>query len=412
MNRNLEKKAKEFGMNRNLEKKAFENPISWLVGEIPGVKTNGEVVADMKASKNRREFTNGYAPWMFGTGSGLLGYSIAKAFQPRLDEEEKKKQSAISKIMSTLIPLGVGGASALAGYYGGKKLVDWEEGVNLSKKGSASLEKLANLRVGIDKSAQYKEQDEKRHTGLANASDMWYDLALGNLGLKALDKGRLAWNRMGLHRDTEAYQKDFGNYVDGRLAEANHKNKNGGEFMVTGQNPAKGYGDVAKARIEQRFPLNGENLSYDDYVNYHQNAARKEFGRTYPGAIVDHYEPIKGGNGLQAIWRNGNNGGQVPPGTADPSGQSFRSNIDLNKIDNVKRSPGYDILAKNPLTLTKRKSILNSERVPTKPWRTTVALKNSPKFQAAYKAWANRGWGPISLLTAGLGAVDQITNHE
>lgn len=62
-----------------------------------------------------------WMPWLVGGGSALLAHSIMSSILEKPDEE-KRKQSVWSRLLSTLLPLGVGAIGAYGGYHLGKSL--------------------------------------------------------------------------------------------------------------------------------------------------------------------------------------------------------------------------------------------------------------------------------------------------
>lgn len=55
-------------------------------------------------------------PWLLAGGAGLAGYQIAQTIMDSIDEDGKKDKPMWRRLLSTLVPLGVAGASAYGGY--------------------------------------------------------------------------------------------------------------------------------------------------------------------------------------------------------------------------------------------------------------------------------------------------------
>jgi len=64
---------------------------------------------------------DGWLPWVLGGGGALLAHSITSPMFEASDEE-KRKESVWTKLLRTLIPLGVGGLGGVAGYALGNAL--------------------------------------------------------------------------------------------------------------------------------------------------------------------------------------------------------------------------------------------------------------------------------------------------
>ena len=62
-----------------------------------------------------------WVPWVMGGGGALLAHALTSPMF-EASEEEKRKESVWSKLLRTLIPLGVGGIGGIAGYALGNSL--------------------------------------------------------------------------------------------------------------------------------------------------------------------------------------------------------------------------------------------------------------------------------------------------
>lgn len=86
-------------------------------GQIP----NGAVIVDGFPENRKPDSNLDFSDLAVSGGSGLLAYSIAKGMMDE-DGGEKKKRNAFDRLLSKLIPVGIGGLGAYAGHRLGQSM--------------------------------------------------------------------------------------------------------------------------------------------------------------------------------------------------------------------------------------------------------------------------------------------------
>lgn len=74
-----------------------------------------------KSTGGGTQSVDGWLPWVLGGGGALLAHSVTSPMFEASDEE-KRKESVWTKLLRTLIPIGVGGLGGVAGYALGNAL--------------------------------------------------------------------------------------------------------------------------------------------------------------------------------------------------------------------------------------------------------------------------------------------------
>ena len=83
--------------------------------------TGGTTASGAPSSGGPGTSGDSWVPWVMGGGGALLAHALTSPMF-EASEEEKRKESVWSKLLRTLIPLGVGGIGGVAGYALGNAL--------------------------------------------------------------------------------------------------------------------------------------------------------------------------------------------------------------------------------------------------------------------------------------------------
>ena len=94
-----------------------ETPVS----ATPAATTTKIVMPAPKPKNDGGSPSDSWMPWVLGGGGALLAHALTSPMF-EASEEEKRKESVWSKLLRTIIPLGVGGIGGVAGYALGNEL--------------------------------------------------------------------------------------------------------------------------------------------------------------------------------------------------------------------------------------------------------------------------------------------------
>jgi hypothetical protein len=171
-------------------------------------------LAAAKREKSKNEFNPDWLRLALAAGGGLISHSLASSLFDGKTEEEKRRQSIWTKLLSAIVPIGAAGLGAWGGYVLGDKMkkvgadasgsqVPMGTRVDIDGKPYAVSDHLVPTVVNLGKgwvpgmkSTELDFMNEKGKRDTANATrnewiDYWSSLGLGGLGTLSLGYG--AW---------------------------------------------------------------------------------------------------------------------------------------------------------------------------------------------------------------------------